>query len=170
MNKYEHLSLTPYQGAVQRQKHSGGGGYKLPEGRNKSNFTREITRNVDNVIHTFGTVKTKYSGIVNPSLIFEIEINQNVNYKTVERTLSSMGIHILSSAENKKDYWVVFSDDENLNKFKGKLATYGSEEGPKYDFFNAFGTLRDIPREEKIGERLKKQPLTNTPEYIDIEL
>lgn len=170
MNKYEHLPLTPYQGEVQRQKPPGGGGYKLPEGRNKSNFTREITRNVDNVIHTFGTVKTKYSGIINPSLIFEIEINQNVNYKTVEKTMSSMGIHILSSAENKKDYWVVFSDDENLNEFKRKLATYGSEEGPKYDFFNAFGTLRDIPREEKIGERLKKQPLATTLEYIDIEL
>jgi subtilisin family serine protease len=170
MNKYEHLPLSAYQGEVQRQTRGGGGGYKLPKGRNKNNFTAETTRNVDNIINTFSTVKNKYSGIVNPSLIFELEINQSVDYKSLEKTMSSMGIHILLSAENRKGYWVVFSDDENLHKFKIKLATYGSEDGPKYDFFNAFGNLRDIPKEEKIGERLIKQPLGDAIEYIDIEL
>ena len=245
MNKHEHLPLIPYQGEVQRQKPPGGGRYKLSEGRNKNNFTREITRNVDNIIHTFGIVKTKYPGIVNPSLIFEIKINQKVNYKSIEQTMSSMGIHILSSAENEIGYWVVFSDDDYLFRFKEKLVEYGRPLGNiipenaflssnislrsslsirehlkqngilnsdyklikekakifgkiekvtiplpcemlpykkdvietlkkyhtgNYDFFNAFETLRDIPIEEKIGERLKKQPLATTPEYIDIEL
>ena len=170
MNKYEHLPLTPFQGEVQRQTRGGGGGYKLPEERNKGNFTKETTSNVDNIIRTFNTVKTKFSGIVKPSLIFELEINQSVDYKSLEQIVSSMGIHILSSAENKKGYWVVFSDDENLTEFKRKLATYGSIDGPKYDFFNAFGILRDIPREEKIGERLINQPLGDNVDYIDIEL
>lgn len=170
MEKFEHLPLAPYQGEVQRQTRGGGGGYKLPEGRNKSDFTRETTNNVDNIINTFGAVKTKYNGIINPSLIFELEINQSVDYKSIEQIMSSMGIHILSSAENKKGYWVVFGDDENLHEFKRKLATYSSEDGPKYDFFNSFGNLRDIPREEKIGERLTKQPLRDAFEYVDIEL
>ncbi|MFH1097768.1 MAG: S8 family peptidase [Candidatus Desantisbacteria bacterium] len=170
MNRYEHLSLAPFQSEVQRQTRSGGGGCKLPEGRNKSDFTRETTRNADNIISTFNSVKTKYSGIINPALIFEIEINQNVDFKSIERVMSTMGIHVLSSAENKKGYWVVFSDNQSLNEFKRKLTIYGSEEGSKYDFFNAFGTLRDIPREEKIGERLKSQPLEDSPEFIDIEL
>lgn len=159
MAKYEHLPLTPFQGEVQRQIRGGGGGFKLPEERNKGDFTRETTSSVDNIISKFNIVKTKFSGIVNPSLIFELEINQSVDYKSLEQTMSSMGIHILSSAENKKGYWVVFSDDENLSEFKRKLTTYGSIDGPKYDFFNAFGNLRNIPREEKIGEGLIKQPL-----------
>ncbi len=171
MNKYEHLPLTHYQGEVQRQtRRHGGGGYKLPVGRNKSDFSRETKRNVDNVINTFKAVKTKYSGIINPSLIFEIEVNQSVDYNSLEDILSSMGIHILSSAENKKGHWVVFSDDESLNEFKRKLSTYGSPDGPKYDFFNVFRVLKDIPKEEKIGERLKQHPLGLAPEYIDIEL
>ena len=245
MNKYEHLPLTSYQGEVQRKKPPGFGRYNLPEGRNKNNFSREIIQNADNVIQTFSIIKRKYSGIINPSLIFEIEINQGVDYKTVEQIMSSMGIHILSSAENKEGYWVVFSDDDCLFKFKEKLSEYGNPLGniiprdaflnsnislksslsirehlkengilnsdyklikekakifgkiekvnislPRemlpykkdiikilkkyhkgiYDFFNAFGALRDISRETKIGERLKKQPLGSTPEYIDIEL
>jgi len=170
MAKYEHLPLTPFQSEVQRQTRGGGGGYKLPEGRHKSDFTRETTNNVDNIINTFGVVKKKFIGIINPSLIFELEINQSVDYKSIEQIMSSMGIHILSSAENKKGYWVVFSDDENLSEFKRKLATYGSIDGPKYDFFNAFGNLRNIPREEKIGERLINQPLGDTIDYIDLEL
>jgi len=42
----------------------GGGGYKLPEGRHKSDFTRETTNNVDNIINTFGVVKKKFIGII----------------------------------------------------------------------------------------------------------
>jgi len=170
MNKYDHLPLTPFEGEVQRQVRRGGGGYKLPAGREKSHFSQEIGNKADEIITSFNSVKSKYSGIINPSLIFEIEINQSVDFNTIEQTLGSMGIYVISSAENKKGYWVVFSDDETLREFKRKLATYGSEEGPKYDYFNAIETIRDIPKEEKMGEKLKNQPLGNTPEFIDLEL
>ena len=170
MNSYEHLPLNSYQGEVQRQTRGGGGGFKLPANRTKNNYSRETIQKSETVISSFNTIKNKYSGILNPSLIFEIEINQGVDFKSLEQTMAAMGIHILASAENKKGYWVVFSDDENLNRFKEKLVHYGSPDGPKYDFFNAFGELRDIPREEKIGERLKKQHLGDIPEFLDIEL
>jgi hypothetical protein len=81
-----------------------------------------------------------------------------------------MGIHVLSVAENRKGYWVVFSDDDTLSQFKSKLATYGSDEGPKYDFFNAIDSFQDIPRGKKIGNGLREKPLGENAEFIDIEL
>ena len=170
MNKYEHLPLNPFQGEVQRQTRSGGGGYKLPKGRLKDIYSRHILHKADTLTTSFSSIKSKFSGVINPSLIFKIEINQSVDIKTIEKNMSSMGIHILASAENKKGYWVVFSDDEYLNSFRKKLTSYGLPIGPKYDFFNAFGELKDIPREEKIGEKLKNQPLSDKPEFLDIEL
>lgn len=169
MNKYEHLPLIPYQDAVERQTR-GGGGYELPAGREKAGYAQEAKRKADSVVSTLDSLKSKYAGILKPSLIFELEINQNVDFNTIEKILTSMGIHVLSSAENKKGYWVVFSDDENLQEFKRKLEEYGSPTGHKYDFFNAFEALSDIPKEEKIGKRLEQNPLGEKPEFIDIEL
>jgi subtilisin family serine protease len=170
MNQYEHLPLTPYSSEVQRRKTGGGGNYQIPDGRQKSFYSQKTSRKADMVISSFKRLKNNYPGIINTSLIFELEINQSVDVASIEKILTSMEVHVLSSAENKKGFWVVFSDDEDLNCFKNKLSTYGSEEGAKYDFFNAFGELRDIPREEKIGERLKSQPLSDLSEFIDIEL
>lgn len=170
MNRYEHLPLTPFQGEIQRKIRGGRSEYKIPLGRIKNHYAKETEQKIAAIVSSHESIRNKYSGILRPSLIFELEINQGLDFKSIEKTLVSMGIHILSSAENKKGYWVVFSDEQELSKFKKKLSSYGSPDGPKYDFFNAFGELRDIPREEKIGESLKKQPLTNIPEFIDIEL
>ena len=103
-------------------------------------------------------------------LIFELNINQGLSVNDFERELSSMGIHILSVAENKKGSWVVFSDDTNLKKFQKKLATYGSKDGAKYDFFHAIESFNDIPVEKKLGENLKQNPLKEAAEFVDIEL
>jgi len=170
MNSYEHLSLPVYNAATERQKRGGGGGFKIPQGRNKSEFSQTASQKADAIGTSFQEIKRKFSGKINPSLIYEIEINQSVAPEAFEKTLTSMGIHVLSIAENKKGYWIVFSDDDNLYRFKEKLSTYGSDEGPKYDFFNAIESFRDIPREEKIGKALSEEPLGDTPEFIDIEL
>ncbi len=170
MNSYEHLSLPVYNAATERQKRGGGGGFKIPQGRNKSEFSKTASQKADAIATSFQEIKRKFSGKINPSLIFEIEINQSVAPEAFEKTLSSMGIHVLSIAENKKGYWIVFSDDDDLYRFNEKLSTYGYDEGPKYDFFNAIESFRDIPREEKIGKALSEQPLGDKPEFIDIEL
>lgn len=81
-----------------------------------------------------------------------------------------MDIQVLSVAEGKKGFWVVFSEDEDLSSFKKKLATYGSEYGRNYDFFHAIESFGDIPLEKKIGKRLAEQPLTDTADFIDLEL
>ncbi|EIM62386.1 S8 family peptidase [Desulfobacter postgatei] len=170
MERHDHLRLPIYHGNVERQKRGGGGGYSLPEGRRKAAFSRTARRKAETISQSFATLKRKFAGRITPSLIYEIEINQSVSPDAFENTLSSMGIHVLSVAENRKGFWVVFSDDENLSGFKNKLAKYGSETGPKYDFFNAIDSFQDIPREKKIGKRLKDAPLGETPEFIDIEL
>lgn len=170
MNTYDHLPLPIYKADVQRQTRVGGGGYKIPEGRNKSTFSQEISQKANAIASSFHSLKNKYRGIINPSLIYEIEVNQSVSPEGFEGELSRMGIHVLSVAENKKGYWIVFSDDESLSHFKQKLNTYASELRPKYDFFNAINSLRDIPMEEKIGKALQEMPLADTPEFIDIEL
>jgi len=171
MNSYDHLPLPVFQGDIQRQTRGGGGGFKYPEGRDKGTFHRNTISAADSIAASLETLKNKFSGSINPSLIYEVEINQrNVSPDIFEKTLAAMGIHILSVAENKKGYWIVFSDDEKFYGFKKKLETYVSEHGAKYEFFHAIESLRDIPREEKIGKDLTERPLGDFPEFIDIEL
>lgn len=170
MNRYNHLPLTSYQGDIQRQTRRGGGFYQLPNGRQKNIFSAETSRKTDTIIGSLRSLQSKYRGIIHPSLIFEIQINQSVDYKTLDHIFTGMGIHVLSSTENKRGFWVVFSNDQTLSQFKEKLNTYGSETGPRYDFFNAIETIRDIPEDEKIGNRLKENPLGERPEFIDIEI
>ena len=170
MEKYDHLKLPIYSGNVERQKRGGGGGYSIPDGRQKATFSQAAKQKAETIAQSFAVLKNKFAGRITPSLIYEIEINQSVSPEAFEKTLSSMGIYVLSVAENRKGYWVVFSDDEMLSQFKSKLATYGSDEGPKYDFFNAIDSFQDIPRERKIGKGLKETPLGETAEFIDIEL
>ncbi len=170
MERYQHLKLPLFQGNIKRHKRGGGGASKLPEGRSKSGFSQQSRGVANSIGRSLSSLKDKFSGKIDPSLIFEIEINQSVYPDGFEQTLATMGIHVLSVAENKKGFWVVFSDDEDLSRFREKLATYGSDEGAKYDFFNAIESFSDISVEKKIGERLASQPLGNIPEFIDIEL
>jgi hypothetical protein len=170
MNKYDLLPLVAYQGEFQKKAKKIVPRYKQREGSEKKQYSDETSEKANAIVTSFQSQKKTFPGIQNPALIFELELNQSVGIDQIETVLASMGIHILSAIGDRKGYWVVFSDDENLAKFKGKLAEYGSPEGHNYDFFNVFGDIRDIPRDEKIGENLKNNPLSEIPEYIDIEL
>lgn len=170
MDKRKHLKLPIFKGNIERQKHGGGGGYPLPNGRNKATFSMQASQKADNLAQSFSELKQKFSGHIDPSLIYEIEINHSVYTERIENTLSSMGIHVLSVAEGKKGFWVVFNDTDNLDAFKKKLTSYGSEDGPKYDFFNAIESFQNIPVEKKIGQNLKNSPLGYTADFIDLEL
>jgi len=169
MEKHKHLKLPLFKADIERQKRGGGGGFKLPEGRNKSQFSQQAQQKSEQLNQTSADLKTKFPTI-DSKLIFEINIDQSIAVDAFEQTLASMDIHVLSVAEDKKGHWVVFSDDKNLEKFKAKLNTYGAEEGANYDFFHAIESFGDIPVEEKIGEQLKEKPLTDVAEFVDIEL
>lgn len=169
MERHNHLRLPVYHGNIDRQKRSGGGGYAFPKEREKSAFAQHARNKADDISKNFASLKSKFQGRITPSLIYEIEINQSVSTDAFEDILSSMGIHVLSVAENRKGYWVVFSDDEELSLFRSKLLTYGSETGPKYDFFNAIESFQDIPVQKKIGPSLQDKPLGDKLEFVDIE-
>ena len=171
MEKFEHLKLPIFKDNIERKKRKGGGGYTLPSGRNKTKLTKQAKKKIDELTSSYSSLKKKFSGKIDPSLIYEIEINQrSVSPDSFETSLSSMGIHILSIAKDKKGYWVVFSEDEDLNAFKDKLSSYGSLDGPKYEFFNAIQTFNSIPISKKISQRLKDNPLTELADFLDIEL
>lgn len=170
MDKREHLKLPLFKDNIERQKRSGGGGFHVPTGRNRSDFTHQSSQKADEITTSYSTLKKNFSGRIDPSLIYEIEINQSVHTEGFESTLSSMGIHVLSVAEGKKGFWIVFNDNDNLDAFKKKLVDYGSEDGPKYDFFNAIESFQTIPIDKKIGQSLRENPLRGTADFIDIEL
>ena len=96
MEKYEHLKLPVFKGNIERQKRGGGGGFSLPSGRNKGTFTQQATQKAEELASSFSALKNKFSGMIDASLIFEIEINQGVPIGGFEKTLSSMGIHVIS--------------------------------------------------------------------------
>lgn len=169
MEKYSHLKLPLFKSDFERQKH-GGGGFNLPDKRNKSQFSQQAIQKAENLANAFSISKKQLFSRIDPSLIFEIEINQSVSPDAFENTLGSMGIQVLSVAEGKKGFWVVFSEDADLQRFRQKLTSYGSEDGPKYDFFHAIESFNDIPVEKKIGDRLAEKPLNDTAEFIDLEL
>ncbi|MCG7343691.1 S8 family peptidase [Sporosarcina sp. ACRSL] len=170
---YEHLSLPPHIGGLERRKRQGGGGFTMPEGRIKRDYYREVSDKAGQITSSFSELKEKFNGKVDPNLIYRISVNQSVDYNQFSKTLNSMGgITVLSVAENRKGYWVVFSNDTELESFKDKLAQYsGVKDGNKYEFFHVIDSIEDITVEDKMGKSLTKNPINEGAiEYLDIEL
>jgi len=170
MNRYEHLNLPEFQDSFERKK-KGFGKYTLPEGRSKKDFFKKQEENINKLSKRLTKLKDKYKDKIDPNLIFELQINQSVDVNSFEQELNRMNIKILSVTE-KKGYWIVFSDDEELKEFKRKLKVYAKEgEKEHYKFFHAIESLEDIPIEKKIGRSLIENPLTDgKPEYLNVEI
>ncbi len=161
----EHLRLPLVIENIPRKKHGGGGNKVI--NRNKVDFTQKQINNIDNIKKSHSELKSRFNGIINPSLIFEIDINQNVDIESFEKSLSSMDIQILS-IESKKGFWIAFTNNESFDEFKRKLKIYGNENSFKY--FDNIENIHDIPIEKKIGKSLRETPLNDKPDFIDIEL
>lgn len=174
MAHYDHLSLPAYQKELpKRPSQSNFSAYKFPPNRSKRNFYNEVVGQADGIMRSYHEIKTKYSIDFQPHLIFRIKVNQKVNYGNFSKSLQGMdGLTVLSAAEGKQGYWVVFSSEATLTKFKAKIAQYADVvPGHKYEFFNAIDTLEDIPREDKLGRALREKPiLEGTINYLNVEL
>ncbi len=121
MEKLEHLPLPEFRADLERRKSGGEGGYKLPEGRSKKDYSLSQIKKARDISHDFSKLKEQYKGCLDPHLIFEINVNDKVDTATFENELLKMGLDVLSVAEDKKGYWVVFASDEQLNGFISKL-------------------------------------------------
>lgn len=171
MDTYQHLNLPIETKNIERQKKIGGGGY-APQNRDKKEFFNQIEKNTKKITNSYRELKNKHKNIIDPNLIYRIKINQSVDVRSFEKIFLSSGIHLISVAPSKKGYWVVFSDEKSLMSFKQKLAQHaGIQKGQyKYDYFNAIETLEDIPIAEKIGFKLKNEPLSEDEEtFLDVE-
>ena len=167
--QYEHLRLPKTVQEYDRKKH-GGGGYEIIEGRNKNDFYETQIKTFQNLKQDQNILKKRYREYFDPSLIFKMEINQNVDEQSFRTELSRMGIEVISPAPDKKGFWVVFAENIALDEFSKKLKDY-SEEKRQYKFFNAIETLMDIPPKEKIGKQLKQNPLGKDEfSYLDVEI
>jgi len=71
MKKYEHLKLPLYQENIDRKK-NGRGSYSLPNGRNKGVFSDQAVHKADEISSSFAILKRKFSGRINPSLIWHV--------------------------------------------------------------------------------------------------
>ena len=174
MDKLEHLPLPEFRGDLERKKSGGGGGYKLPEGRSKKDYSLTQIKKARDISHNFSKLKDKYKGRLDPHLIFEINVNDKIDTATFENELLKMGLEVLSVAEDKKGYWVVFASDEHLEEFRAKIESHGKDgEGgaTKYDFFNVISEIEDIPVEKKLAPSISEAPFPEDEEsYIDVEL
>ena len=174
MDGLEHLPLPEFKAGLKRRKSGGGGGYTLPEGRSKRDYSQTQIKKAQEISHNFSRLKEKYKGRLDPHLIFEINVNNKIDTDTFKKQLSRMNLEVLSVAEDKKGYWVVFASDEQLEEFRTRLDSYGKDgEGgaTRYDFFNAISEIKDIPVEKKIAPSISEAPLPeNEDSYIDVEL
>lgn len=106
------------------------------------------------IIEDFLKWKDMYGDMINPALIFKIEANSPIN----EKALEGMGLKVLSV--DYKDAVVVFAADDHLTEFKNVIEQHaGFKEGNKYTFIDAFEEIHKIEPEDKVGIRLKKEPL-----------
>lgn len=174
MANYEHLTLTKHISSIDRKKRivkEGFTPFPSKGERNKEEYYAENETKLEELITSFNHTKEAYPTI-NPSLIFKLKINHDVNFDILKNELAKMGIHILSVANDKKGYWIVFSSDETLNEFNSRLAQYsGITEGKKYAVFNVIDSLEDIPPEEKIGNSLREQPVEQDAiGYLNMEI
>ncbi|MEL4026665.1 S8 family peptidase [Lysinibacillus endophyticus] len=175
MNYYEHLRLPEFNGNLNKKKRNNGfPRYDMPAPRDKKDYYSGMKSNIDEISRSFQQIKQKFSGKINPNLIYRLKVNQSVGVEAFEKILFSLGeLKVLSFAEDKKGYWVVFSTDEHFKNFQGKLSQYSGivPDGHKYEFFNAIDGVEDIPEEEKLGNSLKRNPMSDSdPEYLNMEL
>lgn len=175
MVRHKHLPLPQYvEELPKRNSNQRGGGFKPIGKRDKVQYHQENIRKANQIAQSFTEIKQRFRGTINPHLIYRIKVNQSVDIPGFEKILNAMGeLTVLSVAENRQGYWVVFANDEELSVFKNKLAQYSGvvPGGYKYEFFHAIDGIEDIPIEEKIGEALKQNPLQEDQlYYLNVEL
>lgn len=156
-NRFEHLILPMLPEDNLKKKRRGGGGYKQTE-RDKKEFYKTETQKLDALSQKYKSEKRVLQDYFDPSLIYKLEVNQNVDENDLRAKLRSMNIEVISPSPDKKGYWVVFTEDEEFETFKKKLEDY-STGVREYHFFNAIDGISDISPEEKIGECLRRHPL-----------
>lgn len=165
-DRLPHLPLPVVREGLPKRKRRGYSKPKKREDIDRATFGTESLDESNKIIEDFSKWKNRYRDKINPALIFKIESNSPVDEKSLDR----MGLKALSV--DYKDAVVVFAADEHLTEFKKVIKQYaGFEDGHKYTFIDAFEEIHKIEPEDKLGVRLKREPLKDEElAILDIEL
>lgn len=122
---------------------------RLTHGRNLHRQAREVEARLED------RLRVAPAGI-NPKLIFKIQLHPKGNLD--EDTLRGLGLRVL--ARDARKAIVVFPDEETLDELKRHLSEYaGLVPGNVYAFLDAVDEIAEISPDEKIGARLRAEPL-----------
>ncbi|KAF5416579.1 MAG: Subtilisin-like serine protease [Candidatus Methanogaster sp.] len=165
-HRLPHLPLPVVREGLPKRKKRGYLKPKKREDVDRAAFGTKVLDESNKIIEDFSKWKDKYGDMINPALIFKIESNSQIDEKSLDR----MGLKTLSV--DYKDAVVVFAADEHLTEFKNVIEQYaGFKEGNKYTFIDAFEEIHKIEPEDKLGVRLRKEPLKGEEiTILDIEL
>ncbi len=167
----EHLNLPFYEKEFERKKR---GGSRIKPREDRKHFFEIQIRKLGEIKKDFDKDKERFKQFFDPNLLFKIELKQHVSEEDFRKFLERNKIQIVSPSPEGIGYWISLAKNENLDEVKKRLEEYGKddEKEAKYkDIFDAIEKFDVIPPEDKIGERLKENPLQKGKEYyLDIEI
>jgi len=144
-------------------------GYAVNE-RNVEQFYRTEIRKLNFIKTEFEKERERFGKYFDPNLIFKIKIDEkhSVSEDGMRDALKYAGITTISSAPDKKGYWIAFTDDAEFTKFKTKLSKRLGQQNAT--FIDAIDGIDDIPKEEKIGDVLKNEPIQEKEGFVHIDV
>jgi len=168
---YEHIMLPKYEEEFKKKKKQGFSP-KIKRRENKNRYMKTQIINLAREQDSLNETKRKFSKYFDPNFIFKIKLDENnsMTYSLI-KFLEDRGVKIISPSPEGNGYWISIADDEELKELKESLEKYarGDHQYPPFDMIEEM--FIPIPPEDKIGPRLKDNPLGEDEEaYLDVEV
>jgi hypothetical protein len=109
--------------------------------------------------------RTRPAG-VSPALIFKLRLHPKGDLD--EAMLDRFGLTLVARDEDKT--LVVFASDEHLAAFRERVATFGSQTGPKYGEVGNIESLEAITPEDRTGRRLAAEPIDPDEDAVPVDV
>jgi subtilisin family serine protease len=182
MENYEHIDLPKYEGEF-KKKGKQGYGINIKHRENKNKYVETQVFNLVREQDNLNEIKRKFSKYFDPNFIFKIKFEYEVIGKdgkekkktsidnSVIKFLEDRGLKIISPSPEGNGYWVSIADDEELKELRKSLEKYalGICKYSQLDMIKEM--FIPIPPEDKIGPRLKDNPLSEDEDaYLDVEI
>jgi subtilisin family serine protease len=162
----DHLALSAWSEPAPRRKRRGGGGFTRED---RFAHGQEISRQI---VDLSAALQSRVQGAppqINPKLIFKLRLHPRGNLN--DGQIRQLGLHVLGREPN--DVTVVFPDDATLQELRRRVREYAriSPTGHSYDYLGAIDEVAAISPQEKLGARLRREPLgPDEVAALDVEL
>jgi hypothetical protein len=167
VSQFEHLEL-PRTSIELPKRNQRGGGY----GSGRSDRNSHGRQLLDQISGLTQRSQQKDSPFrLNPKLIFKIKLSPDGTVQ--ESTLSSLGLTLLAQEPKANKAIVVFTSDEELNKFSSRLEAYSgiTDSEYEYGYLDAIEALVPLEPSDRIGRLLELEPIqVDELAALDMEL